>query len=624
VDLNLLVDHHPQRFLSQVSPFLDQVTSTEDLNLFISALKEEDTAAQRYPPPPWYHHHDSDEEGGGKGVVVFHGVDKQNRVCELIREGLVKKRGWSSAQEPILSTYAKQDPPRLEEALDLINKECQGDKHQLLGDKGQKLIKYLGFFTKVDPLYNTALGLYLYDLVRAVARQSQKDPKEYLPYLDRLQNALPQWRARWEIDLHLGRYVKALNHVAEQEEGVEGMREVLEDCLVVIESHELQEDSLSLFSRQRFPAFYQSLLSSNAARLMKKQQYREAMMVYLDHRPPLLLPAAQAAKAAGMWRQALNLISTAATTADTDTSKTISVDSWAQQIAKDLHDAAGGDKAMIHDAGVIKVEYLGDIEAGVMNLCEAWAWVEATSVCCRYGRRDLLVTDVYPAVRECQEGLVEDFRQRREVYEKVYAQWVVAKDKAEKEEEEGGVGEHDQQAEEQDETQSQYSGVSGASEGSLISRASTARSAAISVATSLLSYRSNHPGMVTTLNGDDGSKSSFKVEWGKTSQWGKGKKKREKGGSGKGIKKVVSAKKEAEGLLADLRGMVLSTRTLEEVAALREALVVQADGDRAKELDEVVEALVDYCHTYPLPFPPEEGTEKKIDGNLINPWTTYR
>ena len=583
VDLNLLVDHNPRRFLGEVDTFLDQVTATEDLNLFISALNEDNVEAKRYPPPPWY-----PPRPQGEDEDLLQG-GKQNRVCELIRAGLVKKRGASAALQPILSTYAKQDPPRYEEALQLICHECRGVKgEKLSGEMGQKLIKYLAFFTKIDPLYDSALGMYDYDLVRAVARQSQKDPREYLPYLERLQS-LPPWRARWEIDLQLGRHVKALGHVAEQQEEEDVPGDVMDEFMRVVEAQELQEEALGLFKdkKPRFPVLYQRLLSSHAARLMKLGEPRKAMLAYLSQTPPDLLQAAHAARAAGMWRQSLNLVSQHDPSGPT-------MKLWAEQVAKDLCDVAA-DKEMLRDAGVVKIEYLDDVEGGVMSLCEAGAWVEATSTCCRYGRRDLLVTDVYAAVRDCQEVMVDEVKGRRKAFEKNYDKWLVVKEKAKEEEQ---LEEEELQGMDGDdhETRSQYSGVTGASEGSLISRASTSQSSAISVATSLLSYRSNHPGMTTTMNGDDGSKSSFKVEWGSSNRWGKTKRKR---GRPRGVK--VSARKEALSLLKDLKGMAPSTTLLQEAASLSEALVVQGDEDKAQVLDEAVQSLVDYCHARPLP-----------------------
>lgn len=47
-----------------------------------------------------------------------------------------------------------------------------------------------------------------------IAQQSQKDPKEYLPFLQTLQRE-PLLRRQYAIDDHLGRYHKALKHLCD-------------------------------------------------------------------------------------------------------------------------------------------------------------------------------------------------------------------------------------------------------------------------------------------------------------------------------------------------------------------------------------------------------------------------
>ena len=54
--------------------------------------------------------------------------------------------------------------------------------------------------------------MYDYDLAKAVARNSQMDPKVYLPMLKRLRS-LPEFVARFEVDIKLERYESALDHL---------------------------------------------------------------------------------------------------------------------------------------------------------------------------------------------------------------------------------------------------------------------------------------------------------------------------------------------------------------------------------------------------------------------------
>ncbi len=66
----------------------------------------------------------------------------------------------------------------------------------------------------VDKLYDVALGMYDFDLVLMVAQKSQKDPKEYLPFLNKLQ-AMDMYTQRFSIDSHLGSWDSALRNLAQ-------------------------------------------------------------------------------------------------------------------------------------------------------------------------------------------------------------------------------------------------------------------------------------------------------------------------------------------------------------------------------------------------------------------------
>ena len=44
-------------------------------------------------------------------------------------------------------------------------------------------LEYVSWLVKPDRLFDVALTTYDFDLVTLVASQTQKDPKEYVPYL---------------------------------------------------------------------------------------------------------------------------------------------------------------------------------------------------------------------------------------------------------------------------------------------------------------------------------------------------------------------------------------------------------------------------------------------------------
>ena len=66
-----------------------------------------------------------------------------------------------------------------------------------------------------DQLFDMALGAYDFDLVLFVAERSQKDPKEFLPFLNELKGYPDHYR-KYKIDRHLKRNESALTHIVAQ------------------------------------------------------------------------------------------------------------------------------------------------------------------------------------------------------------------------------------------------------------------------------------------------------------------------------------------------------------------------------------------------------------------------
>lgn len=106
----------------------------------------------------------------------------------------------------ILTAYVCKSPPDIEAALLLI-KKAQGDAKRL-----DSMLKYATFLVDVNLLFDVALGLYDFELVLSVAQRSQKDPKEYLPFLSQLQKLEPDYR-KFKIDDHLKRFKKAIRNL---------------------------------------------------------------------------------------------------------------------------------------------------------------------------------------------------------------------------------------------------------------------------------------------------------------------------------------------------------------------------------------------------------------------------
>lgn len=76
-----------------------------------------------------------------------------------------------------------------------------------LGSK--EALEYVSWLVNPDRLFNIALTTYNFELVTLVATQTQKDPKEYVPYLQSLKT-LPKEYMGYKIHLDLKEYELAL------------------------------------------------------------------------------------------------------------------------------------------------------------------------------------------------------------------------------------------------------------------------------------------------------------------------------------------------------------------------------------------------------------------------------
>merc|ERR1712226_458760 len=132
VDLNLAVDLNPKDFLENgMIQLVEDVRKVDVLNLFISTLQNSDVTISRYRIPSWFIQKRALDE-----ATLFDFMTKVNMVCQRIRELLIEteQRGSTSSGInvedgyyllPILTTFAKESPPKLEEALAMIRENAK-------------------------------------------------------------------------------------------------------------------------------------------------------------------------------------------------------------------------------------------------------------------------------------------------------------------------------------------------------------------------------------------------------------------------------------------------------------------------------------------------------------------
>ena len=123
----------------------------------------------------------------------------------------------------------------------------------------------------VDQLFDVALGMYDFDLVLLVASKSQKDPKEYIPMLNEL-NELEENYKRFSINKYLKRFDKAVQCLAKCGESR------LEELRSFVKYHSLYREALALFSCEDH--IYKQISEDFGLYLKLKKQYVEAGIVY--------------------------------------------------------------------------------------------------------------------------------------------------------------------------------------------------------------------------------------------------------------------------------------------------------------------------------------------------------
>lgn len=586
VDLNLIVDIDPLRFLEGggAEAFVSEVGESDFLNLFVASLVDGDVTKWKYKVPSWFRRRKAwggEEEAGRTGGEEgarggsFDFGTKVNRVCEKLRDVMLsdeRRDGEAEADDaerrgggvgrfllPVLSTFAKESPPKLERALGLIRDAALSRrvppppspssptaakrKSPLLSDAAQGSIHYLAFLSDYETLFDAALGMYDYDLARAVARNSQMDPRVYLPLIKRL-SGLPERLGRYEVDVRLGRFESALtNLVLSRDPDGEGEdeEEHFLRCLSFAEEHKLHRLALELYEdRPRDEAAKRRrrrIVISLGERLLTERSGDAALAVFLSADPPDLDSAERAARSCGDWRTYFGC--RAATEGEEGRRRKAAAS--ASDIAEELAGGGGGvggprggdRKENAAAAARIFLDYADDVDSAVDALAGGEMWSEARRVARHRGREDLVERVADGAVafgRRC----LDDFAERAEAFGAACERYrVVLEVRREARREGGGFGfgvGRPGDGDDRDDEGSLFSAASNASDTSLRSNASGISAGSVASVSSVISA-----GAVSTFSvtGSDADAYKHKSKFNKIGRGRKKKKKKKKGPAAK-------------------------------------------------------------------------------------------
>lgn len=288
VDLNLIVDHSPSTFLANVENLIKTVNDNELLNLFLFSLNNGDTTTGRYASS--YRRADNYSNSD-----CFEADGKVNTVCRKIRECLLAMEECCMMRlyGVLLATYLKLVPPQVAEAL--LDISTRSGKQDDRGKFERQWIEYIAVVMPYADLMRASLSLYDVQLALLAAQYSHQDPMEYLPVLNRLRAYKPTAYQRYQIDLYLERYNKALENIAL-------MDEYIDEAVALIRRHHLFAKAISLYKNT---AHYSRICREFATSLYKRRIYDEAVLLFRRGGDNKM--AMECAESGFLWREVAEL-----------------------------------------------------------------------------------------------------------------------------------------------------------------------------------------------------------------------------------------------------------------------------------------------------------------------------
>lgn len=369
VDMNIIYDHNPDQFLSNVGLFLDQLDDVSYIDLFLASLREDDVTKFMYKDTKKARleagvSRPTADDAASSTQVSF---SKVNAICDSILKTLQARKDTNL--QNIITANVCKNPPALEDGLMVVAELMQEDERI-----AEKAVEHICFLQDVNRLYDHALGLYNLDLALLVAQQSQRDPREYLPFIQDLHQK-PEVRRMFVIDDHLGRREKALQHLH--------TLDVFDEVQSYTVKYALYPTALRLF---RYDAErHNTLTALYAAYLESQSKNREAGLAYESLGNFAKATACYRAAGANSWRECLF-------TAQQQQDPPLSAEVLAE-LATALADALWEAKDYAA-AATVYLEHLDSLEAAVRCLCKGYLFADALRLVALRRQPDLLASAV--------------------------------------------------------------------------------------------------------------------------------------------------------------------------------------------------------------------------------------
>lgn len=271
VDMNIIHDYAPEQFMENIVLFVEQVKRVDFVDEFLSRLNEEDVSQTLYKDTLKALKVEVSRENGL--TTSAKKGNKVNRICDGFLAALEKRSDTNLHN--LITAHVCKLPPDLESGLRLVARLREESLEQ-----AEDAVEHMCFLTDANRLYDNALGLYDLELTLLVAQQAQRDPREYLPFLRKLQQ-LPELRRYFEIDNYLGRWTKALGHL----HGL-GVHDELREYVA---KHALYKDAIDIYKYE--PENLRDITHLYANHLQEESKYKDAGIGMPSPTPPRLYPS---------------------------------------------------------------------------------------------------------------------------------------------------------------------------------------------------------------------------------------------------------------------------------------------------------------------------------------------
>lgn len=304
---------------------------------------------------------------------------KVNTVCDAILKSLQSRKATNL--QNIITAHVCKSPPALDDGLTLVAELMQEDEKV-----AEKAVEHICFLVDVNRLYENALGLYNLDLALLVAQQSQRDPREYLPFIQNL-HVLNDVRRKFEIDDHLARRSKALSHLHTLDD--------FDEFCNYTSKHALYQDALRIYRYEA--ARLQAITNLYAQHLESKSSYREAGLAYESLKNYAKATSCYRASGATCWQECLYTAQ--------QQSPPLSAEAMAD-LATSLADALWEAKDY-SAAATIHLEHLSSLETAIKCLCKGYHFAEAMRLVIQHSRPELLESSLDVGLAEALGSTTE-------------------------------------------------------------------------------------------------------------------------------------------------------------------------------------------------------------------------